>query len=111
MFIASIVWVVATLLFFYLTFQKMDIAPWKGLIPGYNAYNVFREFEGNGFRVFMLLIPVYGIIVWIRLCMKWAQAFGKGMGYGVGIAFLPPIFLGIIALDNKTCYQKSVRVE
>ena len=104
----SCIWAAATLLFCYLTFQKMDITPWKGLIPGYNLYLLCQEFDGNGWRVFMFLIPVYNVILWIRLCIKWAKSFGKTTGFGVGVALLTPVFLGIIALDEKTCYQKTV---
>ena len=104
----SICWLGATLLFSYMVFQKMDLTPWKGAVPGYNLYTLFQELEGNGWRVFMLLIPIYGIILWIRLSMKWARSFGKTNGFGVGIALLTPIFLGMLAFDEKVCYQKSI---
>ena len=104
----SCAWIAATLLFLYLTFQKMGITPWKGLVPGYNLYILCQEFDGNGWRVFMFLIPVYNIILWFRLCRKWAAAFGKSKGWSVGLALLTPIFLGFLALDNKVFYQKNV---
>lgn len=105
-----VLWLGATLLFTYMVFQKMDLTPWKGAVPGYNLYTLCEEFDGNGWRVFLFLIPVYGIILWIRMGMKWARSFGRTNGFGVGIALLPPVFLGILAFDEKACYQKTVEV-
>ncbi len=102
------IWTAAFLFFLYLVFQKMDITPWKGLIPGYNLYLLCEEFEGNGWRVFMFLIPIYGLILWIKMCIKWANAFGRSTGFGVGLALVSPVFLGILALDERACYQKTV---
>ena len=104
----TIFWIAATLLFMYMVFGKMDLVQWKGLVPGYNLYTLCEEFDGNGWRVFMFLIPVYNIVLWIQMCMKWARAFGKSNGFGVGMALLSPVFHAIIALDEKACYTKTV---
>lgn len=106
----SLLWAVATLIFLYMVFGKMDLVPWKGFVPGYNLYELCRELEGNGWRVFLFLIPVYGVVLWVKLCLKLARAFGKTNGFGVGIAFLTPIFLALIAFDEKACYQKTVEL-
>ncbi len=106
----SVIWAVATLVFMYMAFEKMDLVAWKGCVPGYNLYELCREFDGNGWRVFMFLIPVYGLILWIKLCMKWARSFGKTNGFGVGLALLTPVFLGMIVFDQKACYQKTVEL-
>ncbi len=104
----SIFWFAAILLFNYMVFQKMDLVAWKGLVPGYNLYTLCEEFDGNGWRVFLFLIPVYNVILWIKMGMKWARSFGKSNGFGVGIALLTPVFLAILALDEKACYAKTV---
>ena len=107
-YVIGLIWLGATLLFMYMVFQKMDITPWKGLVPGYNLYLLCEEFDGNGFRLFLFLIPIYGIILWIKMCIKWAHTFGRSTGFGVGLALAQPVFLGIIALDSKACYQRTV---
>ncbi|MBR3271257.1 MAG: hypothetical protein IKI59_04975, partial [Clostridia bacterium] len=63
----TIFWIAATLLFMYMVFGKMDLVQWKGLVPGYNLYTLCEEFDGNGWRVFMFLIPVYNIVLWIQM--------------------------------------------
>ncbi len=103
----SVLWLAATLYMMYLVFQKMGLVAWKGFVPGYNLYTLCEEFDGNGWRVFLFLIPVYGLILWIKMCMRWARSFGKTNGFGVGLALLPPIFLAIIGFDEKACYVKE----
>ena len=103
-----LIWLGASLLFWYMVFGKMGLTQWKGLVPGYNLYTLCEELEGNGWHAFLYLIPIYNIVLWIQLCIKWAKTFGKTAGFGVGIALLTPVFLGIIALDEKVLYQKDV---
>ena len=104
----SMLWLAASLLMMYMVFKKMGLVAWKGLVPGYNLFTLCEEFDGNGWRVFLFLVPVYNVILWIRLCMKWARAFGKSNGFGVGMALLTPIFLAMLAFDEKACYAKTI---
>ena len=73
-------------------YQKMGRHGWESIIPGYNMYVLFQELYGNGWRVFMLLIPFYSIYVAIKLYIDLAKRFGKNGGYGVGLLFLGPTF-------------------
>lgn len=102
------IWLGLSLLFLYFVFGKMGLTQWKGLVPGYNLYILCEEFYGNGWRVFMFLIPVYGVILWVRMCLRWARGFGRSAGFGVGMALATPVFLGILALDDKACYARNV---
>lgn len=102
------VWIGLSLLFSYYVFGKMGLVAWKGLVPGYNLYVLCEEFYGNGWRVFMFLIPVYGVVLWVKLCLTWARGFGKSAGFGVGMALATPVFLGILALNDKVCYARNV---
>ena len=78
-------------------FQKMGRMGWEGVIPGYNLYILFDMIYQNGWKVFMLLIPIYGLILWIKLNMELAVRFNKPRGFGVGMALLAPIFWSILA--------------
>lgn len=84
-------------------FEKAGIAGWKAIIPGYNCW---MEMEmvwgpGQGAKMFLMLIPVYGIIFMFKTCTRFAKAFGKSTGFGVGMFFLAPVFMSIIAFDNS----------
>ena len=42
-------------------FQKMGRKGWEGIIPLYNTYVLFEELYGNGWRMLLMLIPIYNI--------------------------------------------------
>ncbi len=54
-----------------------------------------------------IVLIVYEIIVHVKL----AKAFGKGAAFTVGLIFLTPIFLGILAFDSKTQAVDAVEEE
>lgn len=82
-------------------YQKMGRHGWESIIPGYNMYVLFEEVYGNGWRVFMLLIPFYGwIVLPIMLYVELAKRFGKSGGYGVGMFFLGFIFVTMLAFGS-----------
>lgn len=78
-------------------FTKAGKAGWKCLIPGYNIWVFFEIICGQGAKMFLLLIPIYGIIVAIKSNIRLAHAFGKSTGFGIGLVFIPYIFLCILA--------------
>lgn len=43
---------------------------------------------------------VVGILMYVICCNKLAKAFGKGMGYTLGLIFLNPVFLLILGLGG-----------
>lgn len=51
------------------------------------------------------------VILDIKLALAIAKTFGKSSGFGAGIAFLEPIFLGILAFDENVQYVKEERID
>jgi len=51
-----------------------------------------------------MLIPCVGIIVSFFVAMGVAQNFGKGVGFALGLFFLPFIFYPILAFGDAS-YQ------
>jgi hypothetical protein len=47
-----------------------------------------------------MLIPFVNFIVAIILCIDLAKSFGKGVGFGIGIALLGVIFLPILGFGS-----------
>lgn len=81
-------------------FTKAGRPGWKCLIPGYNIWVLFEIICGQGAKMFLLLIPIYGIIVGIKSCIRLAHAFGKSTGFGIGLVFIPYVFLCILAFGS-----------
>ena len=81
-------------------FKKAGKPGWHAIIPILNAYDEFEIAEGKGIRFLLLLIPIYNIYVMIKFDIDFAKSFGKDTAFGIGILFLAPIFLGILAFGK-----------
>jgi len=102
--------VVLVLIGMWKVFVKAGQKGWKALIPVYNYVILFRIVEGKGIRCLLLLIPFYGIYVYVMLCLRWAKCFGKDTGFGVGLIFLSSVFTLILGFDSSK-YLGPVEIE
>jgi len=82
-------------------FSKAGKPGWAAIIPFYNLYVFFDITWGKGSKFWLLLIPIYNIILSIQTQLKLATVFGKSTGFGVGLIFLPLIFLLILAFGKS----------
>lgn len=85
-------------------FEKAGEAGWKAIIPFYNAYIEFKIVYGNGLKFLLLLVPILNVILAFAMCIRLAHAYGKSTAFGVGLIFLSPIFIIILAFGDAT-YQ------
>lgn len=81
-------------------FQKMGRQGWESLIPFYNHYILFENLYGCGAKMFLMLIPFYGIYVAIKYYIDLARAFNKSLLFGLGLIFLNSIFFCILGLGS-----------
>ncbi len=70
---------------------------WAVLIPIYNFYVLLDIADQPGWYVLLLFVPIVNIFVVIFTMIALAGKFGRGMGFGLGLAFLPFIFFPILA--------------
>ncbi len=73
---------------------------WGAIIPIYNHYLMCKVAGRPGWWVFLYCIPCVSVIVAIIVALDTARAFGKGSGFGVGLALLSFIFLPILGFGN-----------
>lgn len=95
----------------WVIFKKMGRQGWEGIVPFYNYYVIFYELYGNGWRFLFILIPIYGIYVWIKMWIDLAHAFHMGTGFGVGMFLLPFIFCLILAFGSAQYADGSMANE
>ncbi len=87
-------------------FTKAGQEGWKSIIPIYNSY-VFVEIAGLPWWVFLgFFIPVINLVVIIVVHYHLSQKFGHGMGYALGMTFLPIIFYPVLAFGSSV-YTKE----
>ncbi|TWU09601.1 hypothetical protein CA54_48430 [Symmachiella macrocystis] len=91
---------VAVIAGFWKAFEKAGEPGWAVLVPIYNAI-VFLKIAGKpAWWFILLLIPLVGMVVAIIAAIDFAKAYGKGTGYGVGIAFLGAIFVPMLGFGD-----------
>jgi hypothetical protein len=82
------------------TFEKAGQPGWAALIPIYNLV-VLVQIAGRPIWWFVLfIIPVVGIVIAILVSIDIARAFGKGTGFGLGLAFLGFIFYPLLGFGD-----------
>ena len=91
---------ILTLVAFWFIFSKFGEPGWKAVIPFYNTYIWYKYTWGNGWYFLFLLVPIANIVFYILTMIKTAKAFGHNEGFAVGLIFLPPVFLLILALNE-----------
>ena len=103
-------------------FNKAGEKGWKSLIPVYNIYVLFNLFwsptwfwlmlgvyyvlnvmlSGIANLVFVSIVIgfVFYLYCYINLMNRVAKSFGKGIGFTIGLIFLPNIFQLILAFNS-----------
>jgi uncharacterized membrane protein len=81
----------------YMSFQKAGEAGWKAIIPIYNLFVQVRLAEKPVWWVILALIPIIRVVVDIA----YAERFGKGVGFAIGLLILPFIFYPILGFDSS----------
>ena len=118
-------------------FEKAGEPGWKCLIPIYNAYIFMKIcWESKYFWIMLLLLLVPAVAVGLMVggqsnalagvagflmfaayiavgvigiisLVKLAKRFGKSGAFAVGLIFLEPIFIAILAFDSST-YDRNL---
>src|ERR1700736_265034 len=68
---------------------------WAAIIPIVNTYFLCKVAGRPGWWIILMFIPLVNFIIWIIVCIDVAKNFGKGTGFGLGLAFLGFIFFPI----------------
>lgn len=121
MFVIAVV-LVLYVLAYWMIFRKAGEAGWKALIPFYGTYIEYKLFWNNRMFVLWLIMALiaaslrfvsgpgamvaqlayFGVsVMHILISVKMSYSFGHGVGYALGLIFLTPIFLLILAFDES----------
>ena len=81
-------------------FTKAGKPGWASIIPIYNIWVLLEIVGRPGWWLVLMLIPFVNFIVLIILSIDVAKSFGKGTGFGLGLAFLSLIFYPILGFGD-----------
>jgi len=82
------------------TFVKAGKPGWGAIIPIYNGILLLQIAKRPVWWIILLLIPLVNVIITIIVSLDVAKFFGKGAGFGIGLAFLPFIFYPILGFGD-----------
>lgn len=100
-YIAVIVLLLAS---YWQMFKKAGRPGWAAIVPFYNAYVLSDIAMGSGWLFLLSFIPVVNVVYSAILCYKLGQAYGRSTAFSVGLIFLAPIFLPILAFSSNSYY-------
>lgn len=86
----------------WIVYTKAGQPGWAALIPIYNVYILLKIAGRPGWWLLLYLIPIANLVIAIIVAIDIAKAFGKGTGFGLGLAFLSAIFYPILAFGDST---------
>ncbi|MCP4172797.1 MAG: signal peptidase I [Fuerstiella sp.] len=82
------------------TFDKAGEPGWACIIPFYNVVVLLRIAGKPLWWILLMLVPVANLFVTILMSIAVAENFGKSAGFGIGLAFLGPIFYPILGFGD-----------
>jgi Family of unknown function (DUF5684) len=93
---------VITLIGMWKLFVKAGKPGWACIIPLYNLYVILKIIGKPGWWLILFFIPLVNIVINIIVWIGVAKAFSKGVGFGLGLAFLPFIFVPLLGFGDAT---------
>lgn len=108
-------------------FKKAGEKPWKAFIPFYGGYTLYRltwknllyfvrlwlialsniadpKTSGIPAQAVALVLAVAAIAISVISALKTARSFGKGIGFGIGLWLLPPVYCLISGFSREITY-------
>lgn len=113
---AIIMWVIAmaisvfTIVCMWKLFVKAGKPGWAAIVPIYNIVVMLEITELPMWYIALFFVPFANIYAMFKIYIEFAKKFGKSAGFGVGMVFFAPIFLGILAFGKNSNYVGSQSV-
>jgi hypothetical protein len=98
-----LIWLAVALLMIvslWKVFAKAGEPGWAAIVPIYNVIVILKIASKPLWWIVLFLIPLVNIVFAVLTAIGLAQNFGKGAGFGLGLAFLAPIFYPILAFGE-----------
>ena len=106
--ILAIVFAVFMIVAEWKLFSKANQPGWAIFIPIYNILVLLKVAKMSMWNILLLLIPIVNIVITFMVYINIAKNYGKDAGFGVGMVFLPVIFIPVIAFGNAVYVDNRV---
>ena len=92
-------------------FTKAGKPGWAAIVPIYNIIVLLEITELPMWYIVLFFIPIANIVALFLIYIELAHRFGKSTGFGVGLVFLSPVFMALLAFDKNAVYQGNVNTQ
>jgi hypothetical protein len=92
--------IVITIAGMWKVFEKAGEPGWAAIIPIYNLIVLLKIAGRPVWWIILFIIPLVNFIVAILVGIDVAKRFGKGAGFGIGLALLPFIFYPVLGFGD-----------
>lgn len=82
------------------TFEKAGKPGWACLIPFYNLWIMVEISGKESWWFFLYFVPLANMVAPFIVSIGIAERFGKGAGYGIGLALLPLVFYPLLGFGD-----------
>lgn len=82
-------------------YQKAGQPGWAAIIPIYNIIILLKIIKKPWWWILLFFVPIVNIVIGFLLFYYLAEAFGKSVGFALGLYFLGFIFLPILAFGDS----------
>lgn len=96
-YIAILVFILAGL---WKTFAKTGQRGWTAIIPILNSVVLLKIVKRPLWWIILFFIPCVGFVVWIIVLNELSKAFGKRVGFTVGLFLLGFVFFPILGFGD-----------
>lgn len=84
-------------------YEKAGKPGWACIIPVYNTLVLLEIVKKPWWWIFLLMIPIVNFIIGVWLTNLVSKSFGQGVGFTLGLIFLPFIFWPLLGLGDYKC--------
>ena len=99
----AVVWLVVLVVVLagcWKVFVKAGQPGWAAIVPIYNMYILLQIIGKPIWWLILFFIPFVNVVIGIIVCIELAKRFGKGVGFGIGLALLGFIFFPILGFGD-----------
>ena len=90
------------------TFAKAGLPRWGAFVPVYNLVLILQVARRPAWWLILFLVPGVNVIAALVVSVDIAKVFGKGTGFGCGLAFLGFVFYPILGFGDAVYLPTAV---
>ncbi|MFH2204157.1 MAG: DUF5684 domain-containing protein [Elusimicrobiota bacterium] len=92
--------VVVSIAALWKVFVKAGKPGWAAIIPFYNLYVLLVIAGKPGWWLILLFVPLVNLVFAFLAMLALARAFGKGVGFAIGLYLIGFVFFPILAFGD-----------